>query len=82
MRMPKQIDVTVTKPQNKQGNLRNRKCPIGPIYMSRVHCNSTCVFFYSKINSHEVSLFVLQYLDYHMYYLARYIPINKMSHDS
>ena len=28
MTMPKQIDVKVTKPQNKHGQGRTRKCPI------------------------------------------------------
>ena len=30
--MPKQIDVKVTKPQNKHGQGRTRKCPIMNIY--------------------------------------------------
>ena len=29
MMMPKQIDIKVTKPQNKHGHGRIRKCPIG-----------------------------------------------------
>ena len=28
MTMPKQIDVEVTKPQNKHGQWKNRKCPV------------------------------------------------------
>ena len=31
MAMPKQIDVKVTKPQNKNGHGRTRKCPIAGI---------------------------------------------------
>ena len=34
--MPKQIDVKVTKPQNKRGQGRTRKCPIV------VLCTCTC----------------------------------------
>ena len=32
MTMPKQIDIKVTKPQNKHGQGRTRKCPVGNIY--------------------------------------------------
>ena len=39
--MPKQIDVKVTKPQNKHGQGRTRKCPIERVNYLNIYFNDT-----------------------------------------
>ena len=50
MTMPKQIDVKVTKPQNKNGHGRTRKCPIAGILVTIFGafintCQRRCILF-------------------------------------
>ena len=50
MVMPKQIDVKVTKPQNKNGHGRTRKCPIAGILVTifgafKNICQRRCILF-------------------------------------